>query len=39
MGVKRGGYNKTVKVQKKGWRFRKLSKLEKGVGGSGTFPT
>jgi hypothetical protein len=39
MGVKRGGYNKTIKVQKRGWRSRKLSKLEKGVGVLGTFPS
>jgi len=38
-GEKRGEYNKTIKVQRRGWRSRKLSKLEKGVGGSRTFPT
>jgi hypothetical protein len=37
-GEKRIVYNKTVKVQRRGWRFRGLSKLERGVGGSRTFP-
>jgi hypothetical protein len=27
-GEKRGEYNKTIKVQRKGWRFKKLSKLK-----------
>jgi hypothetical protein len=36
---RRGKYNKTIKVQRGGWRSRKLSKLEKGVGGLGNFPT
>jgi len=32
-------YNKIINIQKEGWRSRKLTKLEKGVGGSKTFPT
>jgi len=38
-GEKKGRYNKTFKVQRGGWRSRKLSKLERGVGGSGISPT
>jgi hypothetical protein len=38
-GEKKGGYNKTIKVQIRGWRSRKLSKLERGVGGSRNFPS
>jgi hypothetical protein len=39
MWGRRGKYNKTIKVQRGVWRFRKLSKLEKKVGGSRIFPT
>jgi hypothetical protein len=38
-GEGRGRYNKTIKVQRRGWRSKKLSKSEGGIGGLRTFPT
>jgi hypothetical protein len=38
-GERRGRYNKTIKVQRGGWRSKKLSKSEGGIGGLRTFPT
>jgi hypothetical protein len=38
-GRRRGKYNKTIKVQIRGWRSRRLSKSERWVGGSRFFPT